>query len=72
MKEWKESNLNLIKESITLFTTIAKASDKINKKAVIILMPFLSDKIGDAKYSAGVQELLMMFAEQVTPKFISL
>ena len=72
MKDWKESNINLIKETINLFLTVAKSSDKVNKKAVIILMPLLSDKIGDVKHTATVNELILLFAEQVTPKFVAL
>ena len=49
MKDWKESNLNIIKEAIALFTTIAQNCDKVNKRAVSCVMPFLSDKIGDVK-----------------------
>lgn len=63
MKDWKESNMNLIKETINLFLTIAKSTDKVNKKAAIVLMPFLSDKIGDVKYLASVNELLLLFSE---------
>ena len=54
MKDWKESNMNIIKEAINLFLTIAKSCESVNKKCVIVIMPFLSDKIGDVKYSANV------------------
>lgn len=49
MKDWKESNVNIIKENIALFTIVSQNCDKINRRAVACLMPFLSDKIGDAK-----------------------
>ena len=54
MKDWKESNVNLIKETIALFTVVAANCEKINKRAVSCLMPFLSDKIGDVKVSTPV------------------
>ena len=50
MKDWKESNMNIIKEAINLFLSIAKSCENVNKKATIVIMPFLSDKIGDVKY----------------------
>jgi len=50
MKDWKESNLNLIKETIALFNTVATSCEKVNRRAAACLMPFLSDKIGDVKY----------------------
>jgi hypothetical protein len=72
MKDWKESNINMIKESINLFTTISKTSDKVSKRTVFVMMPFLSEKIGDVKLVTTVNELLMALAELVTPKFIAL
>lgn len=35
-------------------------------------MPFLSDKIGDVKLSASIQELLLGLSELVTPKFVGM
>jgi hypothetical protein len=72
MKDWKESNINMIKESLNLFTTISKTSDKVSKRTVFVMMPFLSEKIGDVKLVTMVNELLMALAELVTPKFIAL
>ena len=54
MKDWKESNVNIIKEAIALFTVIAQSLEKINKRAVHTMMPFLSDKLGDVKVTTAV------------------
>ena len=72
MKDWKESNINLVKESIVLFTVVSQHCDKVNKRAVHVVMPFLSDKLGDVKTGASVCELLMSLAELVTPKYVAL
>jgi len=72
MKDWKESNLNLIKETIALFLVIGQNCDKINKRAVHTMMPFLSDKLGDVKVTNPVQEVLMALAEQMSPKVVGL
>jgi hypothetical protein len=72
MKDWKESNMNLIKECIALFLLIAQNCEKVNKRAVACAMPFLSDKIGEVKYLQSINEVLMAMAELVTPKFIAL
>lgn len=72
MKDWKESNINLIKETVTLFTTVAKNSDQVSKRTASTLMPFLADKIGDVKLVNPVSELLLSLSEQATPKFIAL
>lgn len=72
MKDWKESNLNLIKETIALFLLLTQNSDKVGKRAVCVIMPFLADKIGDVKLMANVKETLINLAELVTPKFVAL
>jgi hypothetical protein len=46
MKDWKENNINLMKETIALFNTISTSCEKLNKRAVNVMMPFLSDKLG--------------------------
>jgi len=72
LKDWKESNVNLVKEAIALFTVIGVNADKINKRSVQCMMPFLSDKVGDVKVCASVHELLMALSEQVGPKYVAL
>jgi hypothetical protein len=51
---------------------VAKNSEKVSKRAVSVIMPFLSDKIGDVKHVVTVKELLMALSELVTPKFVAL
>jgi hypothetical protein len=72
MKDWKESNINLIKETIALFIIVASSCEKVNKRAVSCIMPFLSDKIGDVKLVNNINELLLKLSEIVTPKYIAL
>lgn len=54
MKDWKESNINLCKEAVNLMKTIATSCDKVGKRAVVCYMSFLTDKIGDVKFTALV------------------
>lgn len=72
MKDWKESNINLIKEAIALFTAIAQNCEKLTKRSVWVIMPFLSDKLGDVKVVNSVSELLLSMSEVVTPKYVAL
>lgn len=72
MKDWKESNINLIKESLALFGAISQNCEKLGKRSVFIMMPFLSDKLGDSKLLALVSELLLSLSEVVTPKYVGL
>jgi hypothetical protein len=71
LKDWKESNINYIKAAVALFTTIAGSCENLNKRSVYVMMPFLSDKIGDVKLTASVSELLVSLSETVTPKYVA-
>lgn len=53
-KDWKDSNMNIIKEAVALFSVISSNSEKVNNRHVSCIMPFLSDKLGDVKTSAAV------------------
>ena len=70
MKDWKESNINLMKESIITLKSMTEC-DRIPKRAVHTFSPFLCDKIGDIKMTAMVKEVLLSLADFVTPKFIA-
>lgn len=72
MKDWKESNINLVKETLALFGAISQNCEKLGKRSVFIMMPFLSDKLGDVKQLAVVSELLLSLSEVVTPKYVAL
>jgi hypothetical protein len=72
MKDWKESNMNIIKEAIALFITIQQSCEKVGKRSVWIIMPFLTDKLGDVKHVNNIGELLMGLSEIVTPKYVAL
>lgn len=49
MKDWKESNINLMKESINLLICLTQHCDDVPKRALVTYAPFLCDKIGDVK-----------------------
>ena len=72
MKDWKESNINLMKEAIFTFQTITQHCDRVPKRAVHCYGSFLCDKIGDIKMSAAIKELYLNLSEYVTAKYVSL
>lgn len=43
----------------------------MGKRAVYVMMPFLSDKLGDVKTLNSVSELLLSLSEVVTPKYVA-
>lgn len=72
MKDFKESNINLMKEIIATFNSIAQNCDAINKRTFQVAMQFFIDKIGDIKMTVQIKEMLVLAAEKVSPKYISL
>ena len=72
MKDWKESNINLMKCIVSVFNCIVNNSDRVNKRTIQCGMSFFVDKLGDVKMVASIKEMLIVAAEQVTPKFIAL
>lgn len=72
LKDWKESNMNIMKEAVETFKKIIECCDRIPKRALWVYAPFLCDKIGDVKFSSNVKEILTQLAEFVTAKFVAL
>ena len=71
MKDWKESNLNLMKEACFLLLCLSQHCDDIPKRALAVYAPFICDKIGDVKMSATIKEALLNASESATAKFVS-
>ena len=71
MKDWKESNMNMIKESINTFIKFNENCPKIPKKAFYLYAPFLAEKMGDSKYQANIFKLMDGATEFCTAKFVA-
>ena len=71
MKDWKESNINLIKEAIYTLRAMTEHCERIPKRCVAVYAPFLCDKIGDVKVAVVIKELLVNLGDFVTAKFVS-
>ena len=72
MKDFKESNVNLLKGTVATYDLMARETQALGKRAMAPAMHFFVDKIGDVKLSAAIKEMLLCAAELVTPKFIAL
>lgn len=59
MKDWKESNLVLMKESIFILQAMVTNCDRVPKRVVATYAPFLLDKIGDMKLQVMIKEVLL-------------
>lgn len=71
MKDWKESNPQLQKESIQLLKCMTEHCDRVPKRAVSVYAPYLCEKLGDVKLVAAVKEVYMILTDFVTAKFIA-
>ena len=71
MKDWKESNINLIKEAIFTLRAMVEHCDRIPKRCVAVYSPFLCDKIGDVKVSVVIKEVLVNLGDFVTATFVA-
>lgn len=70
MKEWKEKNVNVVKAALQCICDIIKDSPAFSKRAATIIIPFLSESIGDAKYKEMCKESLLSLAELLGPGFV--
>ena len=72
LKDWKESNLNLNKEFLSLIQrTLALPSHPFTKKAVLAFSGFVTEKIVEnKKFTETIQEMLSGILECVNPKFV--
>lgn len=71
MKEWKEKNVNIVKAALQCLVDVIKGSECMSKRAATIIIPFLSESIGDPKYKEQCAESLMSLAELVGPGFVA-
>ena len=71
MKDWKESNINLQKESVNTLLCMTNHCDDIPKRVIATYAPFICEKIGDVKMSTMIKEALMNASASCTAKFVS-
>ena len=71
MKDWKESNLVMMKEAIQVLLLMTQHCEDVPKKAIFVYMPFLCDKIGDIKLNGPIKEALLNASEFCTAKFVT-
>ena len=71
LKDWKESNMNLIKEALQFFLSLSKNKDiTFTKKSFSLLSNFIVNCIPDTKYNDLCCSIVLSYLEVVSPKFI--
>ncbi|KDO33632.1 hypothetical protein SPRG_19253 [Saprolegnia parasitica CBS 223.65] len=70
-KEFKESNVQVLKSAFQALATISDAcADPLPKSVVSFLVPCSIEKIGDRKISDAIKLLLGYFCEHVGPAYV--
>ena len=71
LKDWKESNMNLIKEALQFFLSLSKNKEiSLAKKSFSLLSGFIVSCIPDTKYNDLCCSIVLSYLEAVSPKFI--
>jgi hypothetical protein len=63
MKDWKEANFSVIKETFEVVTILATGSDITKRAAALALVPNAVDKISDMKLNAQYLECLSALSQ---------
>lgn len=69
-KDWKESNMNLVRAALNFMVKVFGSAFKVGQRATNVILPFISDKIGDTKFTALCSEVILILGEKVTPSFV--
>ena len=71
MKDFKESNLVLVKGWIGIVSKLAELTNGLHKRTAAIVMSQLTEKLGDAKFRAATEDCLFNLAAVLGPGFIA-
>ena len=63
MKEWKETNSNMTKSSSELIVTVLRSAERIGKRSISIVIPYLWEKLRDTLVKDYALESIMLWAE---------
>ncbi|KAJ8523270.1 hypothetical protein ON010_g17593 [Phytophthora cinnamomi] len=70
VKDFKDSNINVLKSSFQALGTFAEtAVSKFPRGVVCLVTPRACDKIGDRKASEAVRNMIMQFCEATSPAY---
>eukprot|EP01022_Parablepharisma_sp_SALTPOND_P032949 TRINITY_DN878_c0_g1_i1.p1 TRINITY_DN878_c0_g1~~TRINITY_DN878_c0_g1_i1.p1 ORF type:complete len:2064 (+),score=290.39 TRINITY_DN878_c0_g1_i1:8288-14479(+) len=70
LKDFKESNINIVKEAFALIQTITSTIE-VTKKFASIVVPGLIEKLGDTKLLDTCQTLLLSISDSATPTYVA-
>lgn len=71
LKDFKESNLVLVKGWIGIVSKLAEMTNGLQKRTAAMVLHQLTEKLGDAKFKAVSDECLLNLASVLGPGFIA-
>ena len=70
VKDWKESNINVIKSTLDLINLISSKVILSKRSAYVVLTPSALDKLSDSKVAESFANCIIGICESVGPKFV--
>jgi cytoskeleton-associated protein 5 len=70
LKDYKENNVNILKEALNLIQTICENCKNFAKKHCVIIIKKTCEKFGENKLKTNISTLFLQFMEYHTPKYI--
>lgn len=68
-KEFRESNVNLMRETISVISALA-ATANLTKRFACIVVPAFAERLGDPKLAESCLDLLMAIGDSATPAYV--
>ncbi|GMF13203.1 unnamed protein product [Phytophthora lilii] len=70
VKDFKDSNINVLKSSFQAIGTLAEtAASKFPRGVVCLVVPRACDKIGDRKANEAIRNMILQFCEATSPSY---
>ena len=71
LKDWKESNLGINKETFAIISSMCNRQEvNLNKRAFFYVSGLLVNNCQDSKFSETIYEITRSFVAQVVPKYV--
>jgi len=73
LKDWKESNLSVVKEAFNTICSITETPEiPLTKRCFSVISPFVVNNLHDSKYTESCNKIVTSFVETISPKFVIL
>ena len=71
LKDWKESNLSVVKEAFNTILSITETPEiPLTKRCFSVISPLIINNLHDSKYTESCNKIVTGFVETISPKFM--